>query len=153
MKGSGRVYRLPSRLTWMLDYYGEVNGKRIRLRESSGTENEAAARKLLRSRVEGAHVAEKAGDTVETAVHRRYTVAEALDEYMRDLALREKKSADGEKFRLGPGSPLRASSGIAGRAANARDPRRVRGEAARAGQVGERDDQPGPSRGWDQRCA
>lgn len=110
-RGAGRVYRLPGRLTWMLDYYGEVNGKRVRLRESSGTEDEDKARKLLRSRVEGAHVAEKSGETVETAMHRRFTVAEALDEYLRDLALREKKSAEDEIPRLGAESPLQGELG------------------------------------------
>ncbi len=114
MKGEGRVYRLPRRQTWMIDYYGEVNGKRVRLRESSGTEDESTARRLLRSRVESSHVAEKVGESVETSGHRRFTVAEALDEYVRDLKLREKKGARNEEYRLGPESPCVASLGICG---------------------------------------
>jgi hypothetical protein len=40
MKGEGRIYQRPGRPVWMLDYYGEVNGRRVRLRESSGTTDE-----------------------------------------------------------------------------------------------------------------
>ena len=102
---------MPGRLTWMLDYYGDVNGKRVRLRESSGTQNEERARKLLQTRIEGSHVAEKNGESVETSVHRRFTVGEALDEYLNDLRLREKKGAEQEEYRLGPESALRLELG------------------------------------------
>jgi integrase len=95
----------------MLDYYGEINGKRVRLRESSGTDDEEKAKRLLRARVEGAHVAAKTGESVETAAHRRYTVAEALEDYLADLRLREKKSAAGEEYRLGEDSVLRQELG------------------------------------------
>lgn len=79
--------------------------------ESSGTTDEDRARALLRDRVESAHVAAKTGDAVETPAHRRFTVAQALDNYLRDLELREKKSAKGERYRLGPESPLREKLG------------------------------------------
>jgi integrase len=111
MKGEGRIYQRPGRPVWMLDYYGEIGGKRVRLRESSGTTDREKARSLLRSRVESAHVAAKVGAEVETSAHRRFTVAQALDDYLKDLALREKKSAKGERYRLGPESPLRQALG------------------------------------------
>ena len=111
MKGEGRIYQRPGRPVWMLDYYGEINGRCVRLRESSGTTDEEKARALLRERVESAHVAAKSGATVETPAHRRFTVGEALDEYLRDLALREKKTAKDESYRLGPDSPLRQKLG------------------------------------------
>jgi hypothetical protein len=95
----------------MLDYYGEVNGRCVLLRESSGTTDEEKARALLRDRVESAHVASKTRAAVETPAHRRFTVAEALDDYLRDLALREKKTAKDERYRLGPDSPLRQKLG------------------------------------------
>ncbi len=111
MKGEGRVYQRQGRPVWMLDYYGEVNGKRVRLRESSGTTDEAAARRKLRDRVSSSYVAEKTGGDVETSAHRRYTVGEALADYVRDLQMREKKGWKNEWYRLRPESPLCSALG------------------------------------------
>lgn len=111
MKGQGRVYRRPGRRIWMLDYWGPENGRLVRVRESSGTEDEAAARRLLRSCIAAAIVAKKTGASIETPANRRVTLDQVLEEYLRDLRLREKKGAAAEEYRLGQESPLRRALG------------------------------------------
>jgi integrase len=108
-RGEGEVYRLAGRRMWMLRYYAVVKGKTVRLKESSGTMDEKAAWRMLRAKTARARVARESGARVEVASHRRLTVAEALDGYLRDLALREAKGD--ERFRLGSESPLRLALG------------------------------------------
>src|SRR5262249_7435499 len=110
-RGEGRVYLDPrGRRIWMLDYYapgsGKSAGKMVRVRESSGSESEEAARRMLTRKVEAARVARRSGEPVERPALRRVTVKQLLDDYLRDLRLREKKGAGAEEFRLGPESPL-----------------------------------------------
>ncbi|MGH9367961.1 MAG: tyrosine-type recombinase/integrase, partial [Thermoanaerobaculia bacterium] len=102
------------RRIWMLDYYAPspVDGKMIRLRESSGTENEKAARNMLRNKVADCNVASRKETDVETPAHRRVTVAEVLDDYLRKLRLEEAKGVRNEEYRLGKDSPLRRELGF-----------------------------------------
>jgi integrase len=112
MKGQGRVYRLPGRKMWMLDYWAPASdGRLIRVRESSETDDERIARGKLRDKVAAVRTAKKRDEGVELPAHRRVTVAQLLDDYLRDLALRERKGAKQEAYRLGPESPLRQALG------------------------------------------
>jgi integrase len=83
----------------------------IQVKESSGTADERAARNKLKDRVAAVRVARKTGGTVELPVNRRVTVASVLEEYLRDLRLRERKGVQQEEYRLGKDSPLREALG------------------------------------------
>ena len=81
------------------------------MRESAGTGDRRRALSKLRDKVAQARVARKAGESVELPASRRKTVGEFLSDYLRDLAHREKKSAEDEVYRLGPESPLHQALG------------------------------------------
>jgi integrase len=111
-RGEGELIRNPGRRVWMMRFYAPgPDGKMIQVKETTGTADERAARNKLKDRLAAVRLARKTGGTVELPVNRRVTVAELLDEYLADLRLREKKSAFGERYRLGKDSPLRAELG------------------------------------------
>jgi hypothetical protein len=109
--GFGRIFQRKNRRVWMLDYRAVVNGKTVRVRESSGTRSEKMALRQLRDKVAEARVARRTGAAVDTPDLRRVTLGEVLDAYLRDLRLREKKGAKAEEYRLGENSPLRQAFG------------------------------------------
>ena len=92
-RGQGRVIRVPGKGNWMLDYYAEVEGKAVRVRESSGTADEKIALARLRVKVGRARVSRDTGSGFETPLHRRVTVGELLDDLLRDMKLRQKGPA------------------------------------------------------------
>jgi integrase len=114
-RGDGRICLGRGRKIWTLDYYapgaGKNAGRMVRVRESAGTEDEEVARRRLRLKVEAVRAARRSGGSVELPVTRRVTVGAVLDDYLRDLRLREKKGVRAEDFRLGPESPLREALG------------------------------------------
>jgi integrase len=96
----------------MLRYYAPgPGGRMVRVKESSGTADEKAARNVLKDRIAAVRVARKDGGAVELPVNRRVTVAQVLDDYLQDLRLREAKGVWNEEYRLGEDSPLRAALG------------------------------------------
>ena len=68
-RGDGRVYRRPGKRFWMLDYWapgaGRHAGHTVRVRESSGTEDEEKAAASAEE-VEAARSAKSTGGFVET---------------------------------------------------------------------------------------
>jgi hypothetical protein len=96
----------------MLCYYAPgPDGKMTQVKESSGTADEAAARNKLKDKLAAVRLACKSGAAVELPVNRRVTVAQALDDYLADLRLRDAKGVSQEEFRLGKESPLREALG------------------------------------------
>jgi integrase len=112
-RGEGELIRNPGRRVWMMRYYAPgPDGKMIQVKETTGTADEKAARKKLKSKIAVIRVARDTGGTVELPVNRKVTVAQVLDEYLKDLRMREAKGIAQEEFRLGKDSPLREALGI-----------------------------------------
>ncbi len=112
MNGKGNVYRNPGRKVWMLAYCGpRSDGRRGLIRESSKTQDEEKARKILAARVR--HVAND-GDGIadfEGPAARRVTVAVLLDELKAAYRLKGIKGLDRVEYRIREGSPLRDTFG------------------------------------------
>jgi len=111
-RGEGRLYRENERRKWMMQYYAPgPDGKMRRVKESSGTLDVKLARKKLKDRIAKIRLARNTGEAIEMPVNRKITVAEVLEEYLKDLRIREVKGIRNEEFRLGKDSPLSIALG------------------------------------------
>jgi integrase len=87
MRGDGRIFQRGR--VWWLSYYG-ADGKEIR--ESSGTDKESTARKLLRQRLQDVNNHRRGIRTFEGPQAQRLTVADLLDSLEASYGLRQIKS-------------------------------------------------------------
>lgn len=108
----GHLYRNPGRKIWMLAYDGpRPDGKRRLIRESSGTDDEGKARKILEARVRNVANDRDGIADFEGPDAKRRTVAELLDELLADYRTRQIKGLYDVEYKIRKGSPLREAFG------------------------------------------